>query len=512
LVKGIGRRWPELVSFLLLAYQLYIPWSVTHLATQDGPAHVYTAFMAKDLVFHRHTSPYHAVYRIQKTVLPNWTCTVLLAGFLSVFGPDRAEAFLMSVCLLAGYFSFAYGVRAFAPRGNPWMVMGNWLVQSWFLWSGFYNFYLGMALLPLLLGYYVRHAHQFDWRRAGTLALALVAVFFTHLIPAMVGAMALFTVGAWIHAWRREWMRLAMVTAALVPVLALVAWYAGRAKQAPKFEPAIQAAWDTFPQSIFAFAGGRVGEQLLLWPALLFLIAIAILGMRAREWRSARGGLAISAAVAFGLYLLVPDSGLGGSAVKMRFAWAVFLLGSLLACSVDRLRPLRGPIGVWIAFLLACQLTIVQWQVRATSDAVETYLTAADRIEPGSRFVRMYYAAPEMARRFGTDRLAFNPLLHVDALAAVHRHAADLSDYQAATGTFGVDYKAQIDDGQRYTLWGMEGPGPDGVKNLEWLRGSVPVKIDYVIVVGEAGPDLGAHAKLVAVNRGPAFVRVYRWE
>jgi hypothetical protein len=512
LVRGFGRRWPELLSFALLAYQLYIPWSVKHLATQDGPAHVYTAFMAKDLVFHRHTSPYRPVYRIQKTLLPNWTCTILLAGYLGVFGPDRAEAFLMSVCLLAGYFSFAYGVRAFAPRGSPWMVAGNWLIQSWFLWSGFYNFFLGMALVPLAVGYYVRHARELDWRRAGKLALALVAVFFTHLIAAAVGAMALFLVGAWVHVWRREWKKLGWVAAAAAPALALIAVYAGRAKQAPKFEPAIRAAWDSFPQSIFVFSGGRAGEQTLLWPAMLFLIAMAILGMRGREWRSARGGLAIAAGAAFALYLLVPDFGLGGSAVKMRFAWAVFVMGALLASAVDRLRPLRGAIGVWIAFLLVCQLTAIEGQVRATSDAMDTYLTAMDRMEPGSRFVRMYYPAPEMERRFGTGNLAFHPLLHADALAAVRRHAVDLSDYQAAAGTFGVDYKPEVGEGQRYTLWGMEGPGADGVKSLEWLRGSLPVKIDYAVVMGEAPPDLGAGAKLAAVNRGAAFVRVYRLE
>jgi hypothetical protein len=520
------RRWPALLSFALLAYQLYIPWSVNHLVTQDGPAHLYTAFMAKDLVFHRHSSPYHAVYHIQKSILPNWTCTILLAGIMGVFGPDHAEAFLMSFCLLAGYFSFAYGVRAIAPRASPYWVLGNWLIQSWFLWSGFYNFYLGMALLPAVIGYYVGHASDFKTRRAISLAAGLVMLFFTHLIPTLVAVMALFIVAVWSNLWRREgWRNLPFVAAALVPALSLVAIFAGRSRGVMKFSPEVQKAWESFPQLIFAFAVGRAGEQSLLWPGILLLVAVAALGMRGCEWRSTRGGLAVSALLAFVLYLLIPDSGFGGSAVKMRFAWAVFVLAGLVICSVDRLRPLQGAVGIYVAFLLVCQLTVIQRHVQSASDGVAAYLAATEHIDAGSRFVRMHYPAPGMARRFGTESLAFNPLLHVDALAAVRRHAVDLSDYQSASGTFGVYYKPSVGDGQRYTLWGLESPGMEGRKQLEWLRGNLPVKIDYVVLVGEdgsaqaagtdmrvVGAELAEKARLEGVNPGAVFVRVYRLE
>ena len=92
-------RFLPFLSAAISAFQIYIPWSVPHLVTQDGPSHVYMAFVTKDLLFHRHTSPYHELYRVQKTALPNWTGTLILAAFLGVsgpgaFGPDHAEAFL----------------------------------------------------------------------------------------------------------------------------------------------------------------------------------------------------------------------------------------------------------------------------------------------------------------------------------------------------------------------------------------------------------------------------------
>lgn len=49
---------------------------------------------------------------------------------------------------------------------------------------------------------------------------------------------------------------------------------------------------------------------------------------------SARGAVAAVTLLMFALYLLIPDLGFGGSVVKMRFAWAVFLFGGLRVYAV----------------------------------------------------------------------------------------------------------------------------------------------------------------------------------
>ena len=46
---------------------------------------------------------------------------------------------------------------------------------------------------------------------------------------------------------------------------------------------------------VFATANGLAGGQWYLWPAVLALMIIAVLGMRRSEWRTAKGGLAIAA-------------------------------------------------------------------------------------------------------------------------------------------------------------------------------------------------------------------------
>ncbi len=498
----------RILSLAILAFQIYIPWSVPHFVTQDGPSHVYTAFVTKDLVFHRHTSPYHALYFVQKFALPNWTGTLLLAGFLGLFGPDYAEAFVTSICLLGGYSALAYGAAAFAGTEVKPFLLGNWLVEQWFLWAGFYNFCLGIALLMLLVGYYARHRADLSWRRTAVLCGGLALLFFTHLIPAVLGGVALGVMGLWPGSARTKWGRLAV---AIAPTVTLVLLYASRFRGAAFGRSEVGAALAHFPEKLFFFRGGWLGEQRYLWPVMLCLIVGAILLLRRAEWKSPRGALAVLTAASFLLYLVVPDLGFGGSVVKMRFAWAVFLFGALALYSAERLRRIQPWICVFVAVLLVGQLTVMTRQAKANSAAAGAYLDAMDRLPEGARFVRVRYPAPNAAREFTLEGMAFDPLLHLAALGAVRQHAVDLSDYQSATGTFSIAFKrAVMDEGQRGTLWGLESPEAGSWAGLEWVRGDLPVSIDYAVLFGEDLPDeLEKHGTLKGTYESGSFVRIY---
>ena len=506
------RKLAQILSFGILAFQLYIPWSVPHLATQDGPAHVYTAFVTRDLILHRHTSPYHEMYRVQRSLLPNWTCTLLLAAYLSVFGPDHAEAFLMSVCLLAGYGAFAFCLRVLQAGMPGALLIANWLLQSWFLWGGFYNFYLGMALLPLMVGGYLRYRRQFTGLRAGVLAAALVLLFFTHLLPAAFALAILCVLGLWLGFWQKDgWRPFLLLLAALCPAALLILRYAVQWRSAALYQPQVLNSLLQFPQKLFVFSAGLVDQQRYLWMLVLVCTVVACCTLRREEARGPLGGLAFAAALAFIGYLFIPDVGFGGSVVKTRFAWAVFLLGSLVLCSAQRLPAMRVAAALVAGICLSAQLTVIARHARASSDAIGEYLAATDPLPEGAHFVRMNFTAPVAMARLSIDHLAFNPLLHLASLGAVRRHAVDLSDYQSATGTFSVQLKPSIDPGKQATLWAFESAGADAWISLEWLRKNMPVAIDYVLVVDDDSPGAGASPmRQVAANPGTPFATLYK--
>jgi hypothetical protein len=271
---------------------------------------------------------------------------------------------------------------------------------------------------------------------------------------------------------------------------------------------------------VFATANGFAGGQWYLWPAVLGLIIIAVLGMRRSEWRTAKGGLAIAVMAVFLLYLIVPDSGLGGTQVKVRFAWIVFLLGGLLVSSVARLQPLKTPIAIFVSACLAFNLASTAHSVATHSKAVADYLSTLTGIRPGSTIIRLRYPTPDLAERYRFHEIGRDPLFHLDAYAAARLGYIDLSDYQAPSADFPVIFNSTLDHEKQFELLRLQNPSPDESADLDSIRHDLPLPIDYAIVVAdESSPtapvaravaSLDAGMRLIAQSPTPPFVRVYQ--
>jgi hypothetical protein len=471
---------------------------------------------------------------VQRKVIPNWTTAVLLGVSASTLGADHAEQILVTLYVIVGFFAFSYARRALDPKANPWSPLTNFILQTWFLWIGFHNFYLGMMLCPLILGYYVRHLENMSRRRMLVLATLLILVFFTHPVAAMLSIMALTVVCLWVNlapsllqsslpalraALGAVMRPIGILAVVLAPTLILAVLWVNLSDQA-KSPPEIGWAWSIFPMHVFATSAGRSGRQELLVPGVLFFIVVAILAMRRREWASARGGVAICALMALGLYLFAPNRAFGGDEVKIRFAWALFLFGTLTACSASRLRALHTPISIYVALLLGFNLVTSMEVNSGMSHAVDNYVSAMDSLPPGATFVRLRYPTPAAKSRFGFAEVPLDPLFHVDAYVAARRGLIDLSDYQAPAHIFPVVFRPRVGRNLQSSLWALEGPGNGGSTRLSWLRGNLPVPIDYVVVVGEEGSteakatdmaktmaDLSSSMRLISAG---SFIRVYQ--
>jgi hypothetical protein len=513
------------LSFALLGWQVAIPWVMPHFATQDGPSHLYSATAMQDLVLHHSHTVYAPWYTIQRTPLPNWTASLALAAISAIGGVDRAERLFVSSAILIGFFSIAYCLRALSKGGNPWTPLANFLLQTWFLWLGFYNFYLGMALIPFAIGYHARHARQMNARRAAVLMGILLAIFATHLIPALVASLAVVLMTFCVAFENRRGIRLRDVASSLgptLPVYTLAALYALQPHDPKIWATQPLAALRQFPMHVFVTASGPNGEPKLLRDILMGCIILSVFLLREKEWKSPRGGLILAAASAFILYLFLPDEGFGGGAIKIRFAWVVFFLGGIAAVGASRLSWVRGPLAICAAFFLASNFTATVRTLRSMSAAAADYLAVAEKIPQGATFVRLRYATPRAPDRFGYSNAGRDPLLHLDAFAAAAAHAVDLSDYEAATRTFPLAFKKVVDAGQQSVLWAFEVPDTGSVRALLWLSRMHPGPIDYVLVIGDesapAAARQGIHEMLrslaaqgsVLASSESGWVRLYR--
>ena len=99
-----------------------------------------------------------------------------------------------------------------------------------------------------------------------------------------------------------------------------------------------------------------------------------------------KGRPRIASMAIFLVYLIVPDSGLGGNQVRVRFAWVVFLLGVPLVSSAARLQPLERPsLCSWP--LPAFNLAQPPWVSSLTVVQVEDYLGTLRDLRPGATII-----------------------------------------------------------------------------------------------------------------------------
>jgi hypothetical protein len=539
---ALVRAWnwlPAVLAFVLLCIQVWIPWTVPHYVTHDGSSYVYSAIVARDLVFHP-DSQYASIYKFRRNAVPNWGTLIVLNIILSFAGIDAAEKLLASIYLCIGFFSFAYAIRSISPESSPWTPLTNFALQNWFLWTGFYNFYLGMALCPFVIGFYIRHASAMTVRRAIIVSAGLVTLFFTHLMAGAIAVLVLGATAVWIfiigpyllpagsrpnpEQFRVGVRQAGLAVAMVMPVVVLMIVFAVSQREPMKFTLTVVDAWSKFPLNIFTTSDGFFGKELFLWPVVLAYIVAALFAMQASEWRTARGGLALAIIVAYAIYLILPDEGLGGAQSKIRFAWAMFVFGGILASSVHRLRPWRTPLALYVSGFLLANLISTTHTLRAYSAAVEDYLSAADGVRHGARLVRVHYATPDIPERYGFRGFMSDPLLKFDSYIAARCHCVDLSDYQAPSHIFPVAFNSTVDrDRQDQLSLGFEYPGTATSEILRWLDASPLGPLDYVFLVADhlspQGAGVGfprvlaalrdAGMQVSAKSSSASFVRVY---
>jgi hypothetical protein len=527
LPKGV----PAVLAFLLLAIQAILPWTSLNFATQDGPSHLYTALIARDLLFNAN-SPYAAVYEFQPKLVTNWSTTVLMNVAEVLFGARDAEHAMATLCIVLGFFGFAYLRRSLDPGVSPWSPVLNFLLFNWFLWIGFYNFYLGMAIFPFVAGYYIRHARELNARRALVVALGLALLFFTHVLSLAIALLCIGLAAVWIFAvpvLARKGSIGGLIRcagwscASITPSLILLLIFMKASGQTTDYDPRTEWAWSIFPMHAFASSQGRAGEQALLYPAIMAFMVIGALSMRRQEWGTPRGAIFLAAAICFLLYLFVPNTGFGGDEIKIRFAWAIFVIGSLAALSVDRLKPIHTPLAVYVSVFLSFSIwSTWKTNVLGVSRAIQAYSSAMERIPPGSTFVRVNMPTEATRQRLGFERAALDPLFHADSLVAARRKLVALSDYQAMSKLFPVAFRREIPEEKQYQLWDLEGTGTTTEASLKEVLNNFPVKIDYVVLLGDGTPPeraaefrsianyLESTLQLAWMDPSKSFVRVYR--
>lgn len=530
----IGKySFPEILSIILLVIQLVLPWTGRFFLTQDGPSHLYNALATKALLLHPE-GPFGKSYEFQHQVTTNWSMTALFSLFAFIFSPSHAEQAMATACIFFGFAAFSYFIRSLDCTTSGVSPVVNFLLNTWFLWMGFYNFYIGIALFAYLTAYYIRNLARLDWRRTIVLSAGALITFFTHVLPYAILIISVILISVWMHvvvpitfaeprrsisATLRSAVRLwAVPLVALLPSLLLFGVYLQGALTGTTLVSNYEWAFNAFPMHLFASARGKVGEQAFLVPVILFYCAIGVLSMKKRQWTTARGAVSIMAFVSFLLYLFIPDAGFGGSLIKIRMLWPMFICGAAIASSLPGLRRIQTPLGIYITCYMVFTLSQAGKQnVYDVSRVAEACKPIFDLIPPGANVVRLGYPTELTRTFFNMDAIAVDPILHIEAWGAAQGGWVDLSDYQALTHIFPLREHRSLSN-FRYPLWGLEGVTASGAPGLREILNSFPLKIHYILVIGDGRAEdrseilkeLRSRMHLVATDSSNAFIWLFK--
>jgi hypothetical protein len=447
-------RWAvSLTAVTALLTHVVLIWS-GQFHSQDGPAHMFAASALRRLI--DGAEPTLArIFAINVEPDPNWITYPLLSIWLQRNTPRVAELALVTLLVVGLAAALYYAVTALGHATGPVAVAGFAVAVGWSVHTGLYNFTASVALLLVIVGYYVRVCHLMDPWRTLLLTLLLVMLYFSHPLSLVVALLVLAVVGvattiADARAWRSRrlvGMRALALAIAVTPSLLLLGLFLlNPGTVTPRDVPRDQ--WESF-----------VNVVLLRWPvqavsardaAWATVLACAVWGVVAvlvgrrivqRDW-SRWDTLLVLPVVTGVAAVVLPDRLAGGTLVQPRLAIYMFLALLLWVGIANVDVPLAqwlgivlGVAGIVTLFALAAVRVGPYREIHAAMDEVRGVATAVER---GHTILGAVSSrAPSM------DPVV--PMVHVTDVVALQAGAVPVLTLDAGSGYGPIRYVGRFD-------------------------------------------------------------------
>jgi hypothetical protein len=176
----------------LTAAALVPVWLFRYFPTQDGPSHLYNAF-----VLARLDQPLiREFFQLRLALFPNWTTYLLMAPLTRVLPPLVVQQIVLSLCVIAIPAATLYLQKSFKEESDATVLLGAILSFSYLFFLGFFNFILAAALFAVTVGHWQRHHNLI------VAYVLLAAAYLTHGLPFAAALLALAILITMEKRWR----------------------------------------------------------------------------------------------------------------------------------------------------------------------------------------------------------------------------------------------------------------------------------------------------------------------
>lgn len=448
---------PWLFALLILAHLLPI-WGVRHFVTDDGPTHLYNAWLLKEYLTGGSTW-ISEIYRLNLFPFPNLVSHALMTPLLLALPPWIVWKLALSLHVIALPLSARYALVGLNRR-NAWL---SWLAFPFIFnvtfYMGFLNLNYSLALWFLIIGFWWRRRLEFCWRDALGLAALGVLIYFCHPVATamVVGCLGLLCLWHLFYVLfkRPENRRVAFksfirVLIAGLPTIALLLIFVllrPGAGESHEWNVAAGIWWFKLESLATLNLVHRVFGNLEPWFVRLYALGAAI-GLLWLGWRRTKrftftqfDGLILLFCAVLLIYLVVPSQLSGANFMTKRLTFYPWFVLLLALATVAWPRGLRVTLQTVAAIAALGIVTTHLYSMRPLSRLTAEYLSLGQYLAPGERILPITWNPH--GKIPGQPPLApgYEAFLHTADLLAVHDKLDLAVNYEAWMDHFPLIYR-----------------------------------------------------------------------
>ncbi|HEV2856310.1 MAG TPA: hypothetical protein VHC97_26200 [Thermoanaerobaculia bacterium] len=423
--------------FFGLALLYVLPfWTVHYLPTVDGPCHTYNAWIIRQYGNSERYPLFQRYYEINAQPYPNWISQGTMALLMLAVPPLVAEKLFVSLYALV-FLGGAWYLAGAVKPGDRWLAFLAFpFVHNHTFQFGFYNFSMGLALFPWILGFWWRRRDRVDLGYVVGMNLLLWLCYFSHSLAFALSLLgvAVLWLGTLPLNGRDNWRRHLLHIPALAPQVVLPLWYLAVEGGGPEPSP-----WTLIEllryllelQVLFVFDGVQRWLGVALAGAFFVLV---LLTLRRRRLLPREGDAFLLLALVLTLfYFLSPEGLMGGTMLKNRLSLYPWLaLIPWLSPGLGT-RARRVAVAALALVLLLNAGYLVRWY-RTLSGEMDRYLAALEPVRPDTRLLPLRF-------RHNTPAAKVNVLGHAVSYVALEKGLVDWDNYEATSSHFPTRFR-----------------------------------------------------------------------
>jgi hypothetical protein len=433
----------QLLFFALLALHVVPLWVFPYFPSQDGPTHLENAAILRDYN-HPDRPLLRSFYTLSADFDPNWFGHLALALLMRLFPPLIAEKVLLTGYVVLLPLAARYALDGVRP-GAGWLAVLTFpFVQHFLFHMGFHNFCYSLAILFIIVGYWLRHADQFGVRQTLTMAALVVLLYFCHLVAVVMALVLIGTLaGGWTLIDRRP-RRLLGPALAFLPAVALGLAFVGRQSQAMR--------WDFSPSYLLVrlteldvlvsyFDLERLFSRLTFFGLAALALGVVVTRCRLRLLEK-RDVLLVVAGLALVAYLIAPSAVSGGSFLNTRLSLFVFFFLILWLGAHEFGPRLKRLVQGAAALLALALLGLHAWAYADFNTYLAEYGEVERHLKPESTVLPLNFTRKLLEGRLAEAKVGV--FRNAAGYLAARRGIVELENYEANTTYFPVRYQPEL--------------------------------------------------------------------